>query len=144
MSSLEARIDALFEDLPADPRERLEAVTQLYAMLRERVAAHLEPAIAELLNAARADDYPSKRELVRNINAALHDARLSFVDPETHRPATLAPNPLPRSQHGRFFLKDSSVAEDGKRHQYYLSESRAATLRLDPTNPSEPGGRRQR
>jgi hypothetical protein len=144
MTSLEARADALFEDLPTDPSKRVEAVAHVYALLRERASRHLEPAIVELLNEGQGQSYEAKRELVRKINYSLHDARLAFVNPTTQLHACLVPNPQPRSQQGRFRLKDSEVAEDGKRHNFHIKPSNSATLRLDPTSPTEPGGRRQR
>src|SRR5262249_17068137 len=43
-SSLHQRIPAFLATLPADPRQRLAAVADLYRILRKQIAAALEPA----------------------------------------------------------------------------------------------------
>jgi hypothetical protein len=146
MSSLDARVDALFQDMPTDPNERLDAVAQLYAAIRERAAKHLEPAVREILQASDRLDYEQKLGVSRKINHVLQDAKLAIVDPMTDVPSALIANrPRPHSEMSRFLLRDQRSGRDGKRHTTHLKEPDTFShLELVSTSRSDDDTPRQR
>jgi hypothetical protein len=146
MSSLDQRVDALFENLSSDPQQRLDAVALIYAAIRERAARHLEPAIRTLVEEAHTSGHEHKLGLSRRINHVLQDARLAIADPSTQLPSALiAHRPRPSSHTSRFCLVDTRTASDGKRHTFRLAEQEdASSLDVIHMPANEDGLRRRR
>ena len=132
MPSVDEHLDALFENLPRDPRERLDAVKELTARFRERAAEHLQPAIRQIVRQSEDLPHAQKGDVCRDVNEALHDARVAFVNPVSQMPAMLARSiSKPTSNVSRFYLQDTRAAPDGRRHMVRINSNRpASALRL--------------
>ena len=116
-------LDQVIDHLPSDPREQLQAISELYAALQQRIAPKLAPALAEILRTTHELSYDEKAALAHEINAVLADVRLAIRDPKTKLPATLlAQRPKITGPTSYLRIWDTRKANDGKRHYFKVED----------------------
>jgi len=89
----EKPFESAFSEIPDDPRQRLDALSEVNRKFRKTLSEYLQPVVRTLLQEAPPADDPGRKELVHRVNYVLRDAGLAILDPDTGKPSTLVAEP---------------------------------------------------
>jgi hypothetical protein len=83
----------VFENLPAEPETRLDALAVLNHRFRLALAGQLQPVVRALLQETPPDDDGARKELAHRLNYILRDAGLAILDPDSKQASTIVASP---------------------------------------------------